>query len=360
MGRGGAGGSSGRSFSGGSGRSFGGHSSSGSSRGSSISRSSTTHRNSSPRPSYSSPKPTRPSTPPSRPVTPPPRRVAPPPRPVTPPPIIINTCNHHNDRPVYTSQPSTYNHYEEPKYSRKDQEPNKSSLVPLVITGIFIIMMLFILLPLTKNLNVEKSTVVREAIQPLEPFNKDCIDDELDWITTKSKVLTGMETFYKETGVQPLLVITDNIDGNDNPSNAEIEAYCNTKYDTFMDENEGGILLLFCEWSESEYSTYYLAGESAQTVMDSEASEVMLDFADALYTSDLSDEEYFSEIFAQTADRIMTVTPTFASKLPAILIAFVIMVALIVGYNAYIKKIQRDKEKAEETERILNTPLEKL
>ncbi len=208
--------------------------------------------------------------------------------------------------------------------------------------------------------NITTSTVEREKIQPYAAFDSDCIDDELDWILNKSTTLSGMETFYKETGVQPYLVITDNINGSKSATNAEIESYCDDKYTELAGDNEAGVLLVFVEWSSSDYSIYYIAGTNAQTVMDSEACEILLDYVDAYYYSDLSDEEYFSEVFSKTADRIMSTTPTLASRLPYILVAVVIIVVAVIIYLNMRNKRRREKEKAEETERILNTPIDKL
>ncbi|MCD8364124.1 MAG: hypothetical protein LUC98_14430 [Lachnospiraceae bacterium] len=208
--------------------------------------------------------------------------------------------------------------------------------------------------------DITASTVEREKIQPYDSFDSDCIDDELDWILNKNTTLSGMESFYKETGVQPYLVITDNINGGRSATNDEIEAYCDDKYTELAGDNEAGVLLVFVEWSSNDYSIYYIVGTNAQTVMDSEACEILLDYVDAYYYSDLSDEEYFSQVFSKAAERIMSTTPTLASRLPYILAAVVVIVVAVLIFLNLRNKRRREKEKAEETERILNTPIDKL
>ena len=71
----------------------------------------------------------------------------------------------------------------------------------------------------------------------------------------------------------------------------------------------------------------------------------------------LTEEEIFSDAFADTADRIMTVTP---SPLPIIAVcAAVIIVAVVVFLIVRNRRLAKQRE-AERMQEILNTPLESL
>lgn len=196
------------------------------------------------------------------------------------------------------------------------------------------------------------STIERTAIQPEGPFDKDCIDDRAGWITDRNTLLRGMEQFYKLTGVQPAICITEDIDG-------DVEAFASARYDELVG-HEKGVLLLFHEWAPSDWSSYYMAGKAAQTVMDTEACDILLDFVEAYYTSDMSEDEYFGAVFRETGERIMTVTPTVASKIPWIVCGAVVIALAVAAVSALRLKHKRDKERAAETERILNTPIDRL
>lgn len=228
-----------------------------------------------------------------------------------------------------------------------------TAVVLLFIIGVF-------LYTATGGGSVAKSTVERERLKPYASFDKSTIDDDAGWIHDKKALLRGMESFYKDTGVQPAISIHTDIGGERYLSDSEIEDFMTDTYDGLIG-HERGILLLFCEYADSDWYAYYMAGEDAQTVMDSEACDILMDYVADLYTnSSYSDEEYFGAIFEKTGKRIMTVTPTVASRIP-MMVGGVVVIALVIGAIAALKaKHKRDAEKAAETERILNSPIDRI
>lgn len=324
MGRGGGGGGGHRSSGGGGGsRSFGG-----------SSRGSSSHRG-----GFSSSSSSRSSFSPSRSGYRPP----PPPR-------------------VYGGGIRVNNYYGGTRYSGGAYRRPVSSILSMIVTAVVVLVvicMLFGALSSVGSSSVTRSTVTRTKLEPYASFQKNAWDDHAGWLSNAATLNKGMESFYKATGVQPALGIMNDIEGNNNPSNAEVEAFASDLYDTLIG-HERGILLLFCEWYPSDYDVYYMAGEDAQTVMDSEACDILMDYVHAYYTSDLTEDEYFAKVFADTGERIMTVTPTLASRLPMILCVIGIGIAGIVVIKLVAMKHKRERERAEETERILNTPNERL
>lgn len=228
-----------------------------------------------------------------------------------------------------------------------------TAVVLLFIIGVF-------LYAATGGGSVAKSTVERERLKPYASFDKGAIDDDAGWVHDKKALLRGMESFYKDTGVQPAISIHTDIDGERYLPDSEIEDFMTDTYDGLIG-HERGILLLFCEYADSDWYAYYMAGEDAQTVMDSEACDILMDYVADLYTnSSYSDEEYFGAIFEKTGKRIMTVTPTVASRIP-MMVGGVVVIALVIGAIAALKaKHKRDAEKAAETERILNSPIDRI
>lgn len=228
-----------------------------------------------------------------------------------------------------------------------------TAVVLLFIIGVF-------LYAATGGGSVAKSTVERERLKPYASFDKSTIDDDAGWIHDKKALLRGMESFYKDTGVQPAISIHTDIYGERYLPDSEIEDFMTDTYDGLIG-HERGILLLFCEYADSDWYAYYMTGEDAQTVMDSEACDILMDYVADLYTnSSYSDEEYFGAIFEKTGKRIMTVTPTVASRIP-MMVGGVVVIALAIGAIAALKaKHKRDAEKAAETERILNSPIDRI
>lgn len=231
-----------------------------------------------------------------------------------------------------------------------------------LITVLIIIMMIAVVMMASRSSggSIAKSTMEREALQPYASFDVTAVDDRAGWIHDKKTLQKGMESFFKETGVQPALVICEDINGEKYVPDSEIEAFMTDEYDSLIG-NERGLLLLFCEYADSDWYAYYMAGEDAQTVMDSEACGILMDYVHSLYTdSSLSDEEFFGSIFEKTGERIMTKTPTMASRLPIFITAAVVIAGFFAGLAALKAKHRRDAEKAKETERILNTPIDRI
>lgn len=398
MGRGGGsgGGHSVRSTGGGSGRSFGGSSSHSSRGGSSFSSSrstssfsSGTYRSSGGLTgasrggrSFSS----RPTTPP--PVNIPKPKPAPRPAPPTPP-IILGTPRHGMGSPLPPPAPrhtTTNVHVHAgsqmppppprtninvnvgpsvpPSYTHDDYNldrhntDNMMSKIIMAFIGTFVLFLLITLLSTASG--TTKSTIEREPLKPYAAFQKECIDDDAEWIHDRKTLLRGMESFYKDTGIQPALAIYEEINGERYLSDSDIEAFMMDKYDELIG-HERGLLVLFCEYAESDWYVYYMAGEDAQTVMDSEACDILIDYVHDLYTNDsYSDEEFFSAVFEKTGIRIMTVTPTIASQIPFFIVGAVVIAAMFMVVAIIKQKHKRDAERAAETERILNSPIDRI
>lgn len=161
--------------------------------------------------------------------------------------------------------------------------------------------------------------------------------DDLDWIYDSSTLVNGMRYFYQTTGVQPFLYITDNIAG-DYSGNYSISVqndYGDQIYDSLFND-EGHILVIFCEYRDSEYVCFTTAGADATSVMDSEAREILLDYIDNYYYSDYEDEEYFARAFRQSADRIMNKTSAGGNtritlNLMPFIVIFIVLIIVIVN-----------------------------
>ena len=201
---------------------------------------------------------------------------------------------------------------------------------------------------------VTASTVQREAL-PAGAVNETAYyTDELGWIGNRTKLEAGMKNFYKETGVQPYLYITDSVNGNHDPTAAELEAFANDQYDALFTD-EAHLLLVFFEYTPSEYHTWCITGTQAKTVVDTEAVNILLDYVDRYYYSDLSDEEMFSKSFDEAGERIMSVT---RSPWIAVWIVLGVLAIVVVAFLWWRSRKKQRNLEDEQTRKILETPLE--
>ena len=198
------------------------------------------------------------------------------------------------------------------------------------------------------------STINREPLPAGSVIETDYYTDELGWIGNSTTLTAGMKNFYKETGVQPYLYLTDTIDGSHSPTDAQVEQFAYDTYDNLFSD-EAHLLLIFFEYDDT-YRTWYMAGTQAKTVLDNEAMDILLDCIDRYYyDQSLTDEQMFSKAFDEAGQRIMTVT---RSPWIPVLIVVGILAILAVGFLWWRSHKKQKNLEAEQTQQILNTPLE--
>jgi hypothetical protein len=101
----------------------------------------------------------------------------------------------------------------------------------------------------------------------------------------------------------------------------------------------------------------YANGKQTSSVMDSEAVEIFWNNIDKYWYSDASTDDLFVNAFNDTADTIMHVSTTGKDILKWVLIVIAIVAVGAIIINLVKQKNKRAKEKAEEDQRILNTPI---
>ena len=226
-----------------------------------------------------------------------------------------------------------------------------SALVGLVI---FFFIVSFLLNSLGNSSSVIPSSVKREPLPEGSVVETGYFTDELGWISDSSALTAGMEQFYRETGVQPYLYLFDNIDGNYNPSDAQVEAFAYSVYDQLF-EDEAHLLVLFWEYG-NQHEAWYLPGTQARAVIDTEAGDILIDNIERYYYDrSLNEEIFFSKAFSDTAQRIMKVT---TSPLTVIGISIAVVAVLVILFTWWKRAKEEKRREQERMKEILETPLE--
>ncbi len=185
--------------------------------------------------------------------------------------------------------------------------------------------------------------------------------DELGWITKKSTVESGMKSFYDATGVMPYLYLTDTVDGETSPKSNDFINFADATYDELFTAANGQIdeahlLVIFHEYYDGEYTVYYTAGIQAQSVIDEEAGEILMDYFDRYYYDSSKDNsEYFGAVFEEAGAAIMKVTRP-AWYYPTLIAGVVILLLAILAIFRMRAKNKREQD--ERDKEILNTPLQ--
>lgn len=225
---------------------------------------------------------------------------------------------------------------------------------------IFIFVCQFLLAFLSTNDigNIGVSTRDRVPLDKGSVILTDYINDTTGkFVVSETKMESGMKAFYKQTGVQPYMFITQDIYGNQNPSDDDLYDFSNKLYDELF-QDESHLLVVYLYRDGLDDDIYCLAGNKAEIVMDKEARDILLDYFEAYYSDySLDNSEYVSIAFEKSADRIMSATKPFWIT-PLILISLVIII--IISFKWWtIRKNQKNKE-MERAREIIEMPLENI
>lgn len=224
----------------------------------------------------------------------------------------------------------------------------------ILVCIVFFVIVTYVIGSSSMGFDVTKSTVEREPLPAGSVQETGYYTDNLDWIRNPTKLQTGMKNFYIKTGVQPYLYITDELGGNKNPTENEALDFAEKLYSKLFTD-KAHLLVIFFE-NDTDTHVWYWKGALAETVLDQEAMDILLDYMERYYyDSSLDEDEMFSQAFNDAAERIMTVTKSPWIPVFVVLGIAIIVIAIILwAVKSKQQKIEADKAAAE----ILNTPLE--
>ncbi len=264
------------------------------------------------------------------------------------------------------------NRYHGTSYSRTHYGPsfvnvgggtNKGCLASVFSTfaGLFAVLFIIIcLFALVGKQSEPKTTVIREKLTGSRSYIHDCIVDELGWFDYESNTETRLKYFWDKTGVQPYiylkaydpLLVTDQ----------EKEAWANDWYGKNFKREDIFLFVYFAERNQDEDVGYmcYVNGYQTNLVMDPEAIDIFWKYVDRDWYSDKSTDQVFIDVYKNTADKIMEVPVNESNVAKWVIIFFIVAVTGFVVIKLVKMKVKRDKEEAEETRKILETPVEKL
>lgn len=251
----------------------------------------------------------------------------------------------------YSSSRSHSNHYGNNHYygSRQITKFDVIITVIILIAGFIIYWM-----------GLPKSTINREKLTDIPAYNNNCVIDEIGWINNKDKLSKDLKYFYNKTGIQPYVIMK----GYDSSltSDKSKEEWAIKYYDENIKSENGFLYVYFAEKDVDNDVGYmaYVNGYRTTSIMDSEAVGIFWKYIDKNWYTDMSTDDVFYKSFKSTADTIMVKSTTINDVLKYIIIGAILIGVLVALVVLIINKNKRDKEKAEETERILSSTMEEI
>ena len=214
-----------------------------------------------------------------------------------------------------------------------------------------ILLVITVIMGITYFWNSNQNT--RNKLDVLTAYDSNCIIDNDYWFDNVSKTEKELKDFYNKTGVQPYIVI-NNYDP-ELTTDSEKTKYAEQWYDENID-NECSFLYMYFPESNPDDVGYmsYVVGKQAESVLDSDVIDTFFEYLDNDWFTDKSTDDMFYDTFKDTAWYAMkgySVVPTI------IVFAFTVCCLLLV--TKYVQN-SRAWEKAQETEKVLNTNIDDL
>ena len=279
--------------------------------------------------------------------------------PTPPPPPPPPRQNYYHHTTVYNNSPyiSSGGYYSEPPHPPRQR---RGGCLSTIVTALVAFFMVLVIVGLLAGSDEPTNSRNREKVNTGVAFQNDCIVDELGWFDNIPKTERRLQNFYDQTGIQPYIVL--HAYDSSLQTDEDKEAYANEYYENNID-NEGTFLFVyFAEENQDDDVGYmcYVNGKQITSVMDAEAIDIFWAYVDNKWYSDMSTDDMFVSIFDSTAKTIMTKSATKEDVGVKFGIAFIIIAGTIAVIMILKVRRKHEHERAEETERILNTPLDGL
>ena len=256
-------------------------------------------------------------------------------------------------------------------FGRKSSGGNGCGCVAAVVFVIVMIIILTLVMSMISGPSGESQSVYYTEV-PASSYNReklentswdgDCVIDEIGWISEDGSI-SGLEhklrDFYDETGVQPFVYLVGY--RSDLVTDSDKERFASSFYENEIGNDYTFAFFYFCEYNPDDVGyMYYEGGSRALGVMDPEAIDIFWAICDSEWYSDATTEDALANTFNRTASRIMTKTATGKDigKIVLIIVLVIVVAAAIVFIMNRKRKLE--KERSEETRKILETPLDDL
>ncbi len=214
--------------------------------------------------------------------------------------------------------------------------------------------------------NITKSNEKREKMDTSNTtYSNTWFVDELGWLGRGSKLRDGLESFYKKTGVQPLVYLAEYKEDYDFNNGTYMLNKAEELYKELFGSDEGHLLFVYYACKDDYPSLMdgqveLICGKQTTIVMDENAQDILESCYWSYYNGDasISVEEMLAKTFTKAGKEIM--------KGPIRIRYVVIIIVSVVGAIVVIsllfkwwkaRKAQKNKE-AEDLEKILSKPLE--
>lgn len=267
-------------------------------------------------------------------------------------------------RPSYYPRTSTHVHYHVDSdsgtrsYSSTSVQTsrrNSNAIIGIfaVMVVAFFLVVLFIIAVANSAGGAPASTVTRERLNA-GSFTSACVRDDIGWIredgSSESELGNKLQYFWQKTGVQPYVALVE-YNALWNSEDARWD-YADELYESWVGR-EDAVLLVYFD-AEPDGWWEMVKGLEAGEVLDGEATDIMWAISDRYWTDlNYTVPQAINMMFEKTADRIMEKTTNGWDVMKVMVTGGVVISLLMIFVIWWNMRRKAERERAEETERIL-------
>lgn len=231
-----------------------------------------------------------------------------------------------------------------------------------IVAGVIVLIMLLVVFSSVRPMggNIPSSTVVRDKVTGYA-YSDIIVDHTGELSSNHSKLSKALRYFYNETGVVPIVYLSNYNEYDNVGSEASREKYANEVFDEYAEHEASFLVMCFENEPNQPWLDYTMTivGHNADSVMDDEALNIFeAYFRQAWDNESLSMDEVFIRAFENTADRIMQKTTTGKDVAKSAFVVLAIVVAIGGVVVVMVIRRKHKKQEHEEVKQILETPLE--
>lgn len=248
---------------------------------------------------------------------------------------------------------SAYTTYKEKEKEALSEASSKvSTIVQVALIAIIATIMIFWfagMYPVAKKLDSSKVNAVS---------SQELIIDNLGWLTEDvgdkgiDEVEDALDYFYKKTGVQPMVVLSDGLKDIPGVTGSNVESQMKSLYESKFNDDGHLIFYMDSENGADSYDNIYIyAGYAADSVIDNYAQNVIYDTFDYYFFDTAVDEyELVAKTFTSSANKIMNNTGNILRMIAYGCLGITVVIVLVAVGKVVKSKKELDEAVAEANE----------
>lgn len=248
---------------------------------------------------------------------------------------------------------SAYTTYKEKEKEALSEASSKvSTIVQVALIAIIATVMIFWfagMYPVAKKLDSSKVNAVS---------SQELIIDNLGWLTEDvgnkgiDEVEDALDYFYKKTGVQPMVVLSDGLKDIPGVTGSNVESQMKSLYASKFNDDGHLIFYMDSENGADSYDNIYIyAGYAADSVIDNYAQNVIYDTFDYYFFDTAVDEyELVAKTFTSSANKIMNNTGNILRMIAYGCLGITVVIVLVAVGKVVKSKKELDEAVAEANE----------